>query len=96
MEVEVVFVAADGRQRRIEFDLLPPFTVEHAIAQSGILAEFPEIAVAPLQAGIFGSRVALHRPVNPGERVEIYRQLKIDPKQARRQRAARDRRRRRE
>ena len=37
--------------------------------------------------GIFGRRVALDAPLADGDRVEIYRPLAIDPKEARRRRA---------
>ena len=37
--------------------------------------------------GIFGKRVALDHPLAPGDRVEIYRPLAMDPKEARRRRA---------
>lgn len=38
--------------------------------------------------GIFGKKVSLDTQVHPGDRVEIYQALKIDPKEARRQRAS--------
>jgi hypothetical protein len=37
--------------------------------------------------GIFGKRVALDHPLAEGDRVEIYRPLAMDPKEARRRRA---------
>jgi hypothetical protein len=37
--------------------------------------------------GIFGRRVAADAPVADGDRVEIYRSLVNDPKEARRRRA---------
>ena len=56
-----------------------------------LLKRFPEIATRPLACAIFGRAVALARKVRPGDRVEILRPLLIDPKEQRRQAAARGR-----
>ncbi len=62
-------------------------TARRAVLQSGLAAAFPEADLgAPL--GIFGKRVADDTPLLGGERVELYRPLLIDPKEARRRRAA--------
>jgi putative ubiquitin-RnfH superfamily antitoxin RatB of RatAB toxin-antitoxin module len=42
--------------------------------------------------GIHGKRASLDQPLAEGDRVEIYRPLAIDPKEARRRRAARTKR----
>lgn len=62
-----------------------------AVRQSGLLERFPHIDASSLSVGIFGVRVSLHATLAPGDRVEIYRPLQVDPKQARRDRAARSR-----
>jgi putative ubiquitin-RnfH superfamily antitoxin RatB of RatAB toxin-antitoxin module len=41
-----------------------------------------------IRAGIFGRRAALDVPLGDGDRVEIYRALKADPKEIRRRRAS--------
>jgi hypothetical protein len=53
-----------------------------------LLSRFPEIDGGNLKAGIFGSVCKLDQPVKQTDRVEIYRALIHDPKEARRQRAA--------
>ncbi len=58
-----------------------------AIEQSGILAEFPEIDLAANPVGVFGRRQPLSCPLRPGDRVEIYRPLRVNPREARRHRA---------
>jgi len=63
-------------------------TVEHAINASGLLSRFPEIDETDIKAGIFGSVCKLDQQLRQGDRVEIYRPLIHDPKEARRQRAA--------
>ncbi len=62
-------------------------TVEAAIKASGLLERFPEIASSELNAGIFGVVCTLDQSVKEGDRIEIYRPLLHDPKEARRQRA---------
>jgi putative ubiquitin-RnfH superfamily antitoxin RatB of RatAB toxin-antitoxin module len=62
-------------------------TVESAIKVSGLLELFPEIDSSELKAGIFGVACKLDQLVKEGDRIEIYRALVHDPKEARRQRA---------
>jgi putative ubiquitin-RnfH superfamily antitoxin RatB of RatAB toxin-antitoxin module len=62
-------------------------SVEQAIRASGLLDEFPEIDLNHQRVGVFGELVQLGSPLNDGERVEIYRALIADPKEARRRRA---------
>ena len=75
--------------------LLPaPATVGEAIEASAVRTQVPELGRAELQFGVFGQRQTLADRLHDGDRVEIYRPLTIDPKQARRVRAAVRRRRR--
>ncbi|OGI44899.1 MAG: RnfH family protein [Candidatus Muproteobacteria bacterium RBG_16_64_11] len=84
--VEVVY-ATHTRQRLVELTVAPGTTVAEAIAASGILREFPEIDLRVNRVGIFGQLARLGDVVQAGDRVEIYRPLQADPKEARRQRA---------
>ncbi len=61
-------------------------TVAEAIESSGLLEQFPEIDLEKHRVGVFGCVCRLDRRLNPGERVEIYRPLAIDPMEARRDR----------
>ena len=63
-------------------------TVRDAILCSGIIDRCPEIDLQKNRVGIFSKICDLNTPVYAGCRVEIYRPLQIDPKQARRNRAA--------
>ncbi len=95
LAVEVAYAAAPDRQV-VRAVLVPRgSSVEAAIRQSGLLAEFPEIDLAGNRAGVYGEPVALDMPLKGGERVEIYRPLQADPKEARRRRARATQRRRR-
>lgn len=87
IDVEVAY-AKPEQQVIVTLKMPEGTTVEQAILASGLLSRFPEIDGADLKAGIFGSVCRLDQPLRIGDRVEIYRPLIHDPKEARRQRAA--------
>ncbi len=84
--IEVAY-ATPQRQTLIHIEALPGCTVRQAIERSGILQQFPEISLEQSRVGVFGRLRELDDPVEAGDRVEIYRPLTADPKQARRLRA---------
>lgn len=86
--VEVVY-ALPGDQLLVELSVAPGTTAREAIAQSGILARFPRIDPDRQKMGIFGRVVKADAVLQAGDRVEIYRPLIADPKEARRRRVAR-------
>jgi putative ubiquitin-RnfH superfamily antitoxin RatB of RatAB toxin-antitoxin module len=57
----------------------------------GLCERFPELAGRTTDCAIFGRVVSLSDPVSDGDRVEILRPLLADPKENRRQAAARSR-----
>jgi hypothetical protein len=83
----LVAYALPDEQVAIEVELPAGATVGEAIAASGLLMRFPEIKLEQAVVGIYGERCALDAPVTKGDRVEIYRRLQTDPKEARRRRA---------
>lgn len=60
--------------------------VSMAIKKSGILQQFPDITFPDIAVGIYAKRVLIDAGLVDGDRIEIYRPLLIDPKEARRQR----------
>lgn len=86
--LEVVYARRD-RQRVVTVPLEDGMTALMAVQASGLLEDCPEIATLPLALGIYGRRVEGSQPLRPGDRVEIYRPLEVDPREARR-RAAQD------
>ena len=84
--IEVAY-ARPERQRVVELPWRPDMTAEGAVSESGLVDEFPELAGRSLLLGIFGRRVPASQPLRAGDRVEIYRPLKFDPREARRQAA---------
>ena len=84
--IEVVYALAEQQVIK-RLALSAELTVLDAINLSGILEEYPEISKTPINAGVFGKVCALDKILTSGDRVEIYRPLIHDPKEARRQRA---------
>jgi putative ubiquitin-RnfH superfamily antitoxin RatB of RatAB toxin-antitoxin module len=62
-------------------------TVAQAIEASDVTRDVPGLVVDPARLGIFSRKVAPDHVVGEGDRVEIYRPLTLDPKEARRRRA---------
>jgi putative ubiquitin-RnfH superfamily antitoxin RatB of RatAB toxin-antitoxin module len=89
--VEVAYALPD-RQTVLRMQVAPGTTLEQAIASSGILVLHPEIDLTMHKTGIFGQRKPLLTVLAPNDRVEIYRALLADPKEARRQRVTENRR----
>lgn len=87
MRVEVAY-AKPSEQVIVSLDVGAETTVEAAIYQSGLLARFPEIDLGANKVGIFSKLCGLNQILRAGDRVEIYRPLLADPKEARRSRAA--------
>lgn len=86
LRVEVVYAlpsAADATR----VSLPAPATLRDAIDASGVLERHPEIDLARQRCGVFGKRRPLEALLSDGDRVEIYRRLAVDPKEARRRRA---------
>lgn len=87
MQVEVVRAWPDRAWRR-SVHLAPGATVQQALQASGLFQEFPELAGQPLSVGVYGRLVPTGEPLSDGDRVELYRPLRFDPKESRRRRAA--------
>lgn len=88
--VEVAYALPD-RQVLLVLEVEEGTTTRQAIERSGILQRYPGIQLAQGRVGIFGKRVELDTPLRDGDRVEIYRPLVADPREARRRRVKRPR-----
>lgn len=89
IRVEVAY-AEPQQQVLIALELPHPCTLQQAIEQSGILQQFPQVDLSRNKVGIFGKVKPLDTLLQAQDRVEIYRPLRADPKDLRRQRAARN------
>lgn len=87
--VEVVYALAD-KQKIVRLAVPVGTTVREAALLSTMDSLFPGLDIASAPLGIFGKAVIKpdERAVEQGERVEIYRPLIADPKEVRKQRAA--------
>ncbi|NBB57817.1 RnfH family protein [Pseudomonas sp. ODNR1LW] len=89
IEIEVVYAAVD-RQVLLPVKVPAGTSVRAALLKSGVGQAFPELNLAQCPVGVFGKVIvdAESRPVQSGDRIEIYRPLLADPKEVRRLRAA--------
>ncbi|MBD2838654.1 RnfH family protein [Pseudomonas sp. JM0905a] len=89
IRVEVVYAQA-GRQQLLRLSVPRGINARDAVLRSGMEAHFPELDLAGCPLGIFGKSLLKpeERVLEEGDRVEIYRPLIADPKEARKQRAA--------
>ena len=85
--VEVAYALRD-RQRVIQVRIAQGMTAIQAVEASGILKDFPELSAGRLDLGVYGRVVQDTHVLRPGDRVEIYRRLTADPREARRRLAA--------
>jgi putative ubiquitin-RnfH superfamily antitoxin RatB of RatAB toxin-antitoxin module len=87
MKFEVAFGKLH-EQSLLSVESAEPLTAKQAIEASGILEEYPEIDLTANKIGIFGKVAKLDAVLSEGDRVEIYRPLIADPKEARKKRAS--------
>lgn len=86
MSIEVVY-ALPEQQTLISLSVPEGTSACAALELSGILQRHPDINLTTQSVGIFGEIVTLDTLVVQGDRLEIYRPLSVDPKEARRLRA---------
>lgn len=79
--------ATPARQILRSLEVADGATLGQAIAQSGLLAEVPGLDLATAVVGIYGKKKTLDTVLRQHDRVEVYRPLIADPKDARRRRA---------
>ena len=84
IEVEVVF-ALPEKQFLKTLLVGAGATVAEVVAKSGLLEALPDDSLAKMTLGVWGREVEKNRIVKAGDRIEIYRPLQLDPREARRQ-----------
>ncbi|WP_395142482.1 RnfH family protein [Schlegelella aquatica] len=84
MRVEVLYAPGPGQVDHVELDLAEGSTVLHALRASGVLERHPEIDLQSHGVGVWGRVQPLNSALRERDRVEIYRPLVVDPKEARR------------
>lgn len=83
VSIELVYALPD-EQAVVCLKLPEGSTARQALVLSGLLEQYPEIDIEQQALGVFSKKVNLDYRLQAGDRLEIYRPLKIDPKVARR------------
>lgn len=83
LRIEIFWSPVAGELRERRLSLPAGSTLRHALAAS---QWFEPAAIDTLKAGIWGRMKPLDTPLRELDRVEVYRPLTVDPKEARRQR----------
>jgi putative ubiquitin-RnfH superfamily antitoxin RatB of RatAB toxin-antitoxin module len=83
-----VAMAVPSRQEVVEIDLPEGSTVADAIAAVNPQLRFAGIGLETVEVGVWGVRATREAVLREGDRVELYRALRADPKDQRRRRAA--------
>ncbi|MFT5933661.1 MAG: putative ubiquitin-RnfH superfamily antitoxin RatB of RatAB toxin-antitoxin module [Hydrogenophaga sp.] len=84
MNIELAYASAPRTVHTLALVVPEACTLDQALAASGWLQDFPELATLP--AGIWSLKAARDALLREGDRVEFYRALRVDPKVARRER----------
>lgn len=85
LEIEVVYGLPD-KQVLKKMNVQNGCTAREAVCQSGLNEIFSELDLQTAPLGIFGKSVKDETLLRDKDRIEIYRPLLIDPKEARRKR----------
>jgi uncharacterized protein len=83
LQVEVVY-ALPERQELLTLEVDDGATVQEVIDRSSLAELFPECDFDRCRVGIWGHLVTREQTVQHGDRIELYRELLIDPRDARR------------
>ena len=90
LRIEVVYCRQPGQSDLVNLEMPPGATLADALRASGLLQRHA-LSEDGLYVGIWGRMQAATTPLRDQDRVEIYRPLQVDPKEARRQRYHRQR-----
>lgn len=90
LRVQVAFAVAPHHVDLTELNLPAGATALDALKASGLAARHGAELIDGLTVGAWGKVRGLDEPLRDGDRVELYRPLVVDPKEARRQRYKRD------
>ncbi|MBN2646529.1 MAG: RnfH family protein [Thiotrichales bacterium] len=88
MRIEVAY-ALEKEQFLFSQEVAEGCRVDQALADSALLKRFPNLDCSYL--GIFGKRVEPDQILQEGDRIEVYRPLKADPRERRREKVSQER-----
>lgn len=84
MRVTVAYSPAAGQVDLSEVELPEGATLVDALRASGMFDRHPELQQADQRFGVWGARRKPGDALRDGDRVEAWRPLRVDPKEARR------------
>jgi putative ubiquitin-RnfH superfamily antitoxin RatB of RatAB toxin-antitoxin module len=87
MHIELVYALPEV-QHRLHLELEAGACVRDALQAVRRIAPFSDLDLEVQTVGVFGRIVSLDEGLGPEDRVEIYRPLAVDPKEARRRRVS--------
>ena len=86
LRIEVAYSPVPDTVDLTDLRLPPGASVADALAASGVTERHPLPDWSTVPLGIWGRPVERERRLADGDRVEVYRPLRVDPKEARRER----------
>lgn len=86
ISVELVYALPEKQVLR-SIEVTEGATVADVILKGNLVKDFPGLDLDDTQAGIWGHPVGREHVVKDGDRVELYRPLEMDPREARRLKA---------
>lgn len=84
LRVSVAYSPRAGEVDEVSLQLAPGATVADALRGSGLAGRHPGLAIDALPVGVWGRFRDRADLLQDGDRVELYRPLQVDPKEARR------------
>ena len=88
VQVTVAFSSAPQSVSEVQLQCVRGATVGDALRMSGLAQRHPKVVLDTLPCGMWGRECSRDTVLRDGDRVELYRPLQVDPKEARRRRHA--------
>ncbi|MEY4564469.1 MAG: hypothetical protein RLZZ618_3746 [Pseudomonadota bacterium] len=84
MRVDLAYSPAPAAMIHLSLELPEGSTVGDGLRASGLMAHHPELQADTLMLGIWGQRCTADTRLRESDRIDVYRPLTVDPKEARR------------
>lgn len=86
MRVSLLYAEAPRTVHEVQIELAEGSTVAQALSASGWVQRFPALQGPEMSMGVGGRRCTEEHVLRDGDRIEVVRALRVDPKVARRER----------
>lgn len=88
MALNVIVMYSPAPREVLEWRVALPAgsSVRQAVQASGLPGVLAASALQEASVGVWGRKAAWDQPLREGDRIEVYRRLRVDPKVARRER----------